>query len=123
MGNEVINSNYKRVPIRNSFNPLEEKFEVSNQLFKKVASGFQIFKRYLNDKRKQRVKNLFKGYKRLTGTMKQELMSLGFHIMDDGKHYKITCKGDPRYMATIGKTPSDNRAGSNNVGMINKIMI
>lgn len=50
-------------------------------------------------------------------------MSLGFHIMDDGKHYKITCKGDPRYMATIGKTPSDNRAGSNNVGMINKIMI
>lgn len=26
-------------------------------------------------------------------------------------------------MATIGKTPSDNRAGSNNVGMINKIML
>ena len=27
VGNEVINSNYKRVPIRIAFNPLEEKFE------------------------------------------------------------------------------------------------
>lgn len=78
---------------------------------------------HLSDERKQRVKNLFKGYKTLTGTMKQELMSLGFQITDDGKHYKITYKGDPRYMVTIGKTPSDNRAGSNNAGMINKIML
>ena len=79
--------------------------------------------KHLRDERKQRVKTLFKGYKTLTGTMKQELMSLGFEITDDGKHYKITYKGDPRYMVTIGKTPSDNRAGSNNAGMINKIML
>lgn len=79
--------------------------------------------RHLSDERKQRVKNLFKGYKTLTGTMKQELLSLGFQITDDGKHYKIIYQGDPRYMVTIGKTPSDNRAGSNNAGMINKIML
>lgn len=78
---------------------------------------------HLSDERKQRVKNLFKGYKTLTGAMKQELMSLGFEISDDGKHYKVTYKDDPRYMVTIGKTPSDNRAGSNNAGMINKIML
>ncbi len=78
---------------------------------------------HLSDERKQRVKNLFKGYKTLTGAMKQELMGLGFEISDDGKHYKITYQGDPRYMVTIGKTPSDNRAGSNNAGMINKIML
>ena len=78
---------------------------------------------HLSDERKQRVKNLFKGYKTLTGAMRQELMSLGFEISDDGKHYKITYQGDPRYMVTIGKTPSDNRAGSNNAGMINKIML
>lgn len=78
---------------------------------------------HLSDERKQRVKNLFKGYKTLTGAMKQELMSLGFEISDDGKHYKITYQGDPRYMVTIGKTPSDNRAGSNNAGMINKYML
>lgn len=75
---------------------------------------------HLSDERKQRVKNLFKGCKTLTGTMKQELLSLGFQITDDGKHYKIIYQGDPRYMVTIGKTPSDNRAGSNNAGMINK---
>lgn len=78
---------------------------------------------HLSDERKQRVKNLFRGYKTLTGAMKQELMSLGFEISDDGKHYKVTYKDDPRYMVTIGKTPSDNRAGSNNAGMINKIML
>ncbi|MDD5793078.1 MAG: hypothetical protein PUD22_10890 [Erysipelotrichaceae bacterium] len=78
---------------------------------------------HLSDERKQRVKNLFKGYKTLTGTMKQELLNLGFQIKDDGKHYKITYQGDPRYMVAIGKTPSDNRTGSNNAGMINKIML
>lgn len=78
---------------------------------------------HLSDERKQRVKNLFKGHKTLTGAMKQELISLGFEISDDGRHYKITYQGDPRYMVTIGKTPSDNRAGSNNAGMINKIML
>ena len=78
---------------------------------------------HLSDERKQRVKSLFKGYKTLTGAMKQELMSLGFQITDDGKHYKITYKDDPRYMVTVGKTPSDNRSGSNNSGMINKIML
>lgn len=50
-------------------------------------------------------------------------MSLGFQITDDGKHYKITYKGDSRYMVTVGETPSDNRSGSNNAGMINKIML
>lgn len=78
---------------------------------------------HLSDERKQKVKNLFKGYKTLTGAMRQELISLGFEISDDGKHYKVTYKGDPRYMVTIGKTPSDNRAGSNNAGMINKFML
>ena len=78
---------------------------------------------HLSDERKQRVKSLFKGYKTLTGAMEQELMSLGFQITDDGKHYKITYKGDPHYMVTVGKTPSDNRSGSNNAGMINKIML
>ena len=35
VGNEVINSNYKRVPIRIAFNPLEEKFEVLNPAIQK----------------------------------------------------------------------------------------
>ena len=35
----------------------------------------------------------------------------------------LTYKDDPRYMVTIRKTPSDNRAGNNNAALINKIMI
>ena len=78
---------------------------------------------HLSDERKQRIKALFKGYKNLTGAMRQELLSLGFEIAEAGKHYKITYRGDPRYMVTVGKTPSDNRSGSNNAAMINKTML
>ena len=78
---------------------------------------------HLSEERKQRVKSLFKGYKSLTGTMRQELLSLGFEISEAGKHYKITYRGDPRYMVTVGKTPSDNRSGSNNAALINKKML
>lgn len=78
---------------------------------------------HLSDQRKQRIKAVFKGYKNLSGAMKQELIDLGMTISDDGKHYKLTYKDDPRYMVTIGKTPSDSRAGNNNAAMINKIMM
>lgn len=78
---------------------------------------------HLSEERRQRVKNLFKGYKNLTGAMRQELHSLGFEITEDGKHYKLTYRGDPRYMVTVGKTPSDNRSGSNNAALINKKML
>ncbi|MBO5278035.1 MAG: hypothetical protein J6B06_00880 [Lachnospiraceae bacterium] len=78
---------------------------------------------HLSEKRKQRVKAMFKGYKNLSGAMKQELLELGLTISDDGKHYKFIYKDDPRYMVTIGKTPSDNRAGNNNAALINKIMM
>lgn len=78
---------------------------------------------HLSEKRKQIVKAMFKGYKNLSSAMKQELLELGMTISDDGKHYKLTYKDDPRYMVTIGKTPSDNRAGNNNAALINKIMM
>ena len=78
---------------------------------------------HLSEKRKQRVKAVFKGYKNLSSAMRQELSELGITISDDGKHYKLTYKDDPRYMVTIGKTPSDNRAGNNNATLINKTMM
>jgi hypothetical protein len=78
---------------------------------------------HLSDERKQRIKALFKGYKNMTGTMRQELQSLGFEITEAGKHYKITYGGDQRYMVTVGKTPSDNRSGSNNAALISKTML
>lgn len=78
---------------------------------------------HLSEGRRQKVKNLFKGYKNLTGAMRQELQRLGIEITEDGKHYNLTYRGDPRYMVTVGKTPSDNRSGSNNAALINKKML
>ena len=74
----------------------------------------------LGEKRKQRVKELLKGYKNLTGAMRQELQDLGFEISDGGKHYKVTYRGDSRYVMTLGKTPSDNRSGANSASQIIK---
>lgn len=78
---------------------------------------------HLAEERKQRIKAIFKGYKNLTGAIRQELQSLGFEITEAGKHYKITYRGDQRYMVTVGKTPSDNRSGNNNAALINKTML
>lgn len=77
----------------------------------------------LPEQRKQQVKTLFKGYKNVTGTMRQELAELGIAIHDDGKHYKLLYGDDPRYMVTIPKTPSDNRSGSNTAALVNKVMM
>ena len=79
--------------------------------------------RHLSDERKQKIKSLFKGYKSISGTMKQELADMGFELTEAGKHYKLTYRGDSRYLVTIGKTPSDNRSGSNTASEISKIML
>ena len=79
--------------------------------------------KHLSEQRRQRVKALFRGYKNVSSAMKQELSDLGISISEDGKHYKLTYRDDPRYMVTIGKTPSDNRAGNNNAALVNKVML
>ena len=44
---------------------------------------------HLSDDRKQRIKALFKGYKNLTGAMRQELLSLGFEIRKQASITKL----------------------------------
>lgn len=65
------------------------------------------------DERAEQLKNLLRGYKTISATMKRTLQDMGFIINEDGKHYKLTYYGDARYMATLAKTPSDNRSGIN----------
>lgn len=65
------------------------------------------------DERSEQLKNLLKGYKTMSGSMKRTLQDMGFVITEGGKHYKFTYYGDGRYMATLAKTPSDNRSGMN----------
>lgn len=45
---------------------------------------------------------------------KKQLNDLGFEV-EEGKHYKITYKGDSRYMFTLSKTSSDFRSNLNAV--------
>ena len=59
-------------------------------------------------------------YSGLNKKLNQELKQLGFTITEDGKHYKLTYFDDNRYTITMAKTPSDGRAGKNNVSEINK---
>ena len=51
----------------------------------------------------------------MTPKLHQKLKELGLEITDEGKHYKVTYFGDGRYETVYAKTPSDYRAGKNNV--------
>ena len=70
-------------------------------------------------KKREEVKRLITDYSGLTGKLKQDLKQLGFTISDEGKHYTLTYFDDNRYTITMAKTPSDGRAGKNNVSEIN----
>ena len=76
----------------------------------------------LTAKRIETIKNLLKDYKTMSGTLRQQLMDLGFVITEEGKHYRLTYYGDGRYKTTFAKTGSDNREGRNNAAVIAKNM-
>jgi len=65
------------------------------------------------EERKQKIKTMFRGYKNMSGPLRQQLIDLGFEITEEGKHYKLTYFGDARYRTTLAKTASDNREGKN----------
>ena len=74
-------------------------------------------------KREEQIKAMFKGYKTLSSTLRQQLIDLGFDITEDGKHYRLTYYGDGRYKTTIAKTGSDWREGKNIAATILKVMM
>ena len=75
----------------------------------------------LGEHRREKIDNLFKGYRTLTTEMRQELLELGFEITSESNHYKLTYKEDTRYCITISKTSSDFRAGKNAASTIGNI--
>lgn len=81
--------------------------DVLNDIIRR--NGFKHF----GDKKKQKIKDLLKGYDGLKNSVKQELISFGFEIKEDGKHYKLIYYGDERYSTILAKTPSDHREGKN----------
>lgn len=77
---------------------------------------------HLCEKKSSELKRLLNSYTGMTKPLRQELENLGFRISEDGKHYKLTYLGNDRYQSVIAKTPSDNRAGKNNVARIAKLV-
>lgn len=70
-------------------------------------------KRTANDRAKK-MKQALKGYKNVNTSLKRDLQDIGFYMEEsNGKHYKLTYYHDPRYTATLAKTPSDDRSGTN----------
>ena len=75
------------------------------------------------EERERVVKTMFKDYKTLSSSMRQQLQELGFEITEEGKHYRLTYYGDGRYKTTIAKTGSDWREGKNIASVILKSMM
>jgi hypothetical protein len=77
----------------------------------------------VGEERERIVKKMFKEYKTLTTSVRQQLQELGFEITEDGKHYRLTYYGDDRYKTTFSKTASDWREGKNMASTILKSMM
>ncbi|MEM7051999.1 MAG: hypothetical protein AAF604_20190 [Acidobacteriota bacterium] len=70
--------------------------------------------------RRKKIKNLFKGFKKITATIRSELRKLGLSINEEGNHLKISIEGDQRFKVTTSKTGSDHRGGHNIGAQINR---
>lgn len=65
------------------------------------------------EERRNRIKQILKGYSNMPGSLRHDLEEFGFSISSEGKHYKLTYHNDPRYTVTMAKSSSDARAGNN----------
>lgn len=77
----------------------------------------------LNEKRTE-IKRILKGYTKVGDSLKRDLKAFGFIITKDGGHYKLTYKGDSRYLFTMASSGSDSqRGGENLIGDIIRDML
>lgn len=63
--------------------------------------------------RNEKLKEIMHDYNGLNTKKRMALEQLGFDILEDGKHYKLTLNHDCRYSVALAKTPSDNRGAMN----------
>ncbi len=59
------------------------------------------------------LKDILKGYNKVTPVIRRRLKKLGFSIVDGRKHYKVYYGADESHPYVMAKTPSDCRAGLN----------
>lgn len=77
-------------------------------------SDFKIFK--------EKLKPIFRGYKRVNATMKQRLKEMGFSIVRQKNHYilQFSLNGKMIFLE-IDKTPGDCRSGIKTIRDINRV--
>ena len=77
----------------------------------------------LEMKRKD-IKRILKGYTKVNDRLKRELRDFGFEINKANDHYKLTYKGDSRYLFTMAVSGSDSQHGGSNLSseIIKKIL-
>lgn len=68
----------------------------------------------LEEKRAE-IKRILKGYTKVGDSLKRDLKAYGFIITKDGGHYKLTYKGDSRYLFTKVSSRSDSQRGGENL--------
>lgn len=77
-------------------------------------SEFKIFK--------EKLKPIFRGYKRVNATMKQRLKEMGFLIVRQKNHYILQFSLNEKVIfIEIDKTPSDCRSGIKTIRDINRV--
>lgn len=59
------------------------------------------------------LKITFKGYTKMTASIRSKMKKLGLHATDYGKHYKVYYLNNLSHPYIISKTSSDYRAGLN----------
>ena len=70
--------------------------------------------------KREQIKALLRGYRRMDAKTRTVLVKLGFDITEEGKHYKLLYQGDERYTFTLPKSGSDHRGGMNAASEISR---
>lgn len=93
----------------NNMKPKTRRYDVVKDIIK--SNDYQ----HIGEQRAAKVKALLTNYSGMTPKVKSGLEEVGYQITYDGRHYKAFYYGYDRYMVVYGATPSDGRAGKNNM--------
>ena len=76
------------------------------------------------DEKRDKVKKILKGYKKVNEYLRKELQEVGFVVNKDGGHYKLLYNDDPRYLFIMAASGSDSQHGGGNLSaqIISKVL-
>ena len=78
----------------------------------------------LLEEKRENIKQILKGYKKVNEHFKRELQEVGFVVRKEGGHYKLSYNDDSRYLFVMAASGSDSQHGGGNLSsqIINKIL-